>query len=53
MIPVRRDEITTRPARTDFNLRLHGDTKFHPVTGGQYSTLTCLDFHTFSLNFSL
>ena len=44
MIPVSRDEITTRPSGTDFNLRLHGETKFHPVTGGQHSTLYLFRF---------
>ena len=38
MIPVGRDEISTRPARTDFPLRLHGEIKFHPDKAGQFST---------------
>ena len=38
MIPVCRDEISTRPAGTDFTLRLHGKTKFHPDKAGQFST---------------
>ena len=30
MIPVCRDEISTRPARTDFTLRLHVEIKSSP-----------------------
>ena len=32
------DETSTRPAGTDFTLRLHGGTKFHPGKTGQFST---------------
>ena len=38
MIPVYRDEIPTRPAGTDFALRLHGVITFHPDKAGQFST---------------
>ena len=38
MIPVCRDEISTRPARTDSTLRLHGEIKFQRGKVGQFST---------------
>ena len=38
MIPFCRDEISTRLARTDFNLRLHGEINFHSGKAGQIST---------------
>ena len=37
-VPVSRDEISTRPAGTDFTLRLHASIKFHPGRAGQFST---------------
>ena len=37
MIPICRDEILTRPARTDFTLRLHREIKFHPGKARQFS----------------
>ena len=36
MIPIRREEISTRPAGKDFTLRLHGGVKFHICKAGQY-----------------
>ena len=33
------DEISTRPAGTDFTLRLHGQISFYPCKAGQVSTL--------------
>ena len=39
MIPFRSDEISTRPAGTDFTLRLHGEIIFYPCKAGQVSTL--------------
>ena len=38
MIPFRRDEISTRPAGTDFTLRLHGEINFCPCKAGKVST---------------
>ena len=38
MIPVGRDEVSSRPAGTDFTLRLHGEIKFHPSKVEQLST---------------
>ena len=38
MIPACRDEISTRPAETDFTLRLHVENKFRPGKAGQFST---------------
>ena len=32
------DEISTRPAKTDFTLRLHGEIKFCCGKAGQFST---------------
>ena len=37
MIPVCRDEISTRSAGTDFNIRFHEEIKFHPDKAGQFS----------------
>ena len=36
MIPVCRDEISARPAGTDFSLRLHVEIKFRPGKAGQF-----------------
>ena len=38
MIPVCRDEISTRPAGRDLTLRLHVEIKFRPGRAGQFST---------------
>ena len=38
MIPACRDEILTRPAETDFKLRLHVEITFRPGKAGQFST---------------
>ena len=38
MIPVCRDEISTRPAGAYFTLRLHVEIKFHHGKAGQFST---------------
>ena len=38
MIPVYRDEISTRPAGTDFTPRLHGEIKFHYDKERQFFT---------------
>ena len=38
MIPVCRDEISSRPAGTDLTLRLHVKIKFRPGKAGQFST---------------
>ena len=38
MIPVCREEISNRPAETDFTLRLHEEIKFHPGKAAQFPT---------------
>ena len=38
IIPACRDEISTRPAETDFTLRLHMEIKFRPGKAGQFCT---------------
>ena len=38
MIQACRDEISTRPAETDFTLRLNAEIKFRPGKAGQTST---------------
>ena len=38
MILICRNEISTRPAGTDFSLQLHGEIKFHPGKVRQVST---------------
>ena len=38
MIPACGDEILTRPAETDFTLRLHVEIKLRPDKTGQFST---------------
>ena len=52
MIPASRDEISTRPAETDFTLRLHVEIKFRPEKERQFSTcylikLACIFFGFF------
>ena len=44
MIPVCRDEISTRPAGAYFTLRLHVEIKFHHGKAGQFSTCYLLKF---------
>ena len=44
MIPACRDEISTRPAETDFTLRLHVEIKFRPGKAGQFSTWYLIRF---------
>ena len=44
MIPVCRDEISLRPAGTDFTLRLHVEIKFRPGKERQFSTWHLLRF---------
>ena len=53
MIPVCRDEISARPAGTDFTLRLHVEIKFRPARRDSFPLGLSLDLHAFSLNFSL
>ena len=53
MIPVCRDEISTRRAGSDFTLRLHAEIKFCPGKAGQFSDWYLFRFVCFSLNFSL
>ena len=44
MIPTSRDEISTRPAETDFILRLHVEIKFRSGKAGQFSTCYLIRF---------
>ena len=44
MIPACQDEISTRPAETDFTLRLHEEIKFRPGKAGQFSTRYLIRF---------
>ena len=36
MVPSFQDEISIRPAETDFTLRLHGENNVHPGKGEQF-----------------
>ena len=47
IIPVCRDEISSRPAGTDLTLRLNVEINFSPGNAGQFST--CLDLYAISL----
>ena len=44
MIRACRDEISTRPAETDFTLQLHVEIKFCPGKAGQFSTWYLIRF---------
>ena len=44
MIATCRDEISIRPAETDFTLRLHMEIKFGPGKAGQFSTCYLIRF---------
>ena len=44
MIPACRDEISTSPDETDFNLRLHVEIKFRPSKARQFSTWYLIRF---------
>ena len=44
MIQACRDEVSTRPAETDFTLRLHVEIKFRPGKAGQFSTWYLIRF---------
>ena len=44
MIPTCRDEISTRPAETDFTHRLHVEIKFCPGKAEQFSTWYLIRF---------
>ena len=57
MILACRDEISTRPDKTDFTLRLHVEIKFCPGKAGQFSTwylvrLACILFGFFFVSMS-
>ena len=57
MIPACRDEISTRPAETDFTLRLHVEIKFRLGKAGQFSAwylirFACILFGTFFASMS-
>ena len=51
MNPVCRDQISTRPAETDFTLRLLREIEFHPGKLGQFSTWFLLKFEYFFFKF--
>ena len=51
MIPVCRDEISTRPAGPYFTLRLHVEIKFHHGKRESFPPAICLDLQALSLNF--
>ena len=55
MIPVCRDEISTDPVGTDFNLRLLGEIEFHLISARAdgFPSDFCLDFHISYFNLSL
>ena len=57
MIFACRDEISIRPAETDFTLRIHVEIKFHPGKAGQFSAwylirFTCIFFGFFFVTMS-
>ena len=50
------DELSTRPAETDFTLQLHVEIKFRPGKEGQFSTWYLIRFaciYIYFFNFSL
>ena len=51
MIPACQDEILTRPAETDFTLRLHVEIKFRPGKAGQFCTWYLIRFACIFLGF--
>ena len=51
MFPACRDEISTRPAETDFTLRLHVEIKFRPGKAGQFSTWDLIKFECIFFGF--
>ena len=53
MNPVCQDQISTRPAETDFTLRLLREIEFHPGKLGQFSTWFLLKFEFFFFLISL
>ena len=58
MIPICRDEMSTRPAGTNFIPRLHVEIKFRPGKAGQFSTwhlfrFVCIFFELFFVSISL
>ena len=58
MIPVCRDEISTRPAGTDFTLRLHVEIKFRHGKAEQFPTwylfrFICIFFEFFIVSMSV
>ena len=46
MIQACRDEISTRPAETDFTTQLHVEIKFRPGKTGQFSTCYLIILNT-------
>ena len=57
MIPACWDEISTRPAETDFTLQLHVEIKLRPGKAGQFSTwylirFACIFFGFFFVSIS-
>ena len=51
MIPACRNEISTRPAETDFNSRLHVEIKFRPSKTGQFSICYLIILNTTCMHF--
>ena len=51
MIPTCRDEISTRPAETDFTTRLHVEIKFRPGKTGQFSTCYLIILNIICMHF--
>ena len=51
MISACRNEISTRPAETDFHQRLHVEIKFRPGNAGQFSTWYLIRFACIFLGF--
>ena len=51
MIPACRDEISVRPAETDFTVRLHVEIKFRPGKAGQFPTWYLIRFACIFIGF--
>ena len=53
MVPACRDEISTRPAETDFTLQLHAEIIFRLAKAGQFSTWHLIRFACIFFEFFL
>ena len=51
MTPACRDEISTRPAETDFTPRLHVEIKFRPGKTGQFFTCYLIILNMICMHF--